>query len=158
MPHLGLPKTITSYFHGDPSYQSNKRRAEPRSTPDSRFVRPCVSPQPPPLGDRSLSSRRVRRCQTIHQSIHPQRDRGISSRQIQSRAPPICQTTSQIQRRCQRSIKSFFLSASDARSIPRSYIATRIIQPDPLIVLEDYNNEPMPNSPSSPLAIRPRRT
>jgi hypothetical protein len=66
MPHLGMTRTITSYFHVDPSDQSNKRRAESQSAPDSRLVRPRVSPQPPPLGDRSLSSRPVRRCQTVH--------------------------------------------------------------------------------------------
>jgi hypothetical protein len=122
MPRLGMTRTITSYFHVDPSDRSNKRRAESQSAPDNRLVRPRVSPQPPPLGDRPISSRPVRRCRTVHQSIHPQRVRGINSRQIQSRAPPVRQITSQIQRSSQRSIQSFFLSTSDARSIPRSYI------------------------------------
>jgi hypothetical protein len=153
-----MTRTITSYFHVDPSDRSNKRRAESQSAPDSRLVRPRVSPQPPPRGDRSLSSRPVRRCRTVHQSIHPQRVRGISSRRIQSRAPPACQTTSQIQMSCQRSIQSFFLSASDARSIPCSYIPPRIIQPDPPIVPEDSDSEPVPSSPPSPSAIRPRET
>jgi hypothetical protein len=108
MPHLGMTRTITSYFHVDPLDWSNKRQAESQSAPDNRLVRPHVSPQPPPRGVKSLSSRPVRRCRTAHQSIHPQRVRGISSRRIQSRAPLACQTTSQIQMSCQRSIQSFF--------------------------------------------------
>jgi hypothetical protein len=44
IPCLGMTRTITSYFHGDPSDQSNMRQAKSQSAPDSRLVRPRVSP------------------------------------------------------------------------------------------------------------------
>jgi hypothetical protein len=69
MPRLGMTKTIASYFHVDPSNRSNKWWAESQSAPDNRFMRPCVSPRPPPLGDQPISSRPVQRCRTMHQSI-----------------------------------------------------------------------------------------
>jgi hypothetical protein len=68
-PRLGMTRTITSYFHADPSDRSNKRRVESQSTLDSRLVRPRVSPQPLPQGDRSSSSRPIRKCH-IHISPH----------------------------------------------------------------------------------------
>jgi hypothetical protein len=149
---------ITSYFHVDPSDRSNKRRVESQSTLDSRPVRPRVSLQPLPQGDRSSSSRPIRKCRTTHQSTHSQRVRGTSSRQLHSRAPPVVRrTTSQFQTSYQSSIRSFFLSASDARSIPRSYIPPRIIQSDLPIVPEDSNREPTPSSPPLPSAIRSGR-
>jgi hypothetical protein len=52
------------------------------------------------------------------------------------------------------STRSFFLSALDARNIPYSYIPPGIIHPNPPIVPEDSNREPVPSSPLSPSAIR----
>jgi hypothetical protein len=83
-PRLGMTRTITSYFHADPSDQSNKRRVESQSTLDSRLVRPR-SPHPLAQGDRTSSSIPIRKCRMAHQSIHSLRVRGISSKHLQSR-------------------------------------------------------------------------
>jgi hypothetical protein len=94
-PSPGMTRTITSYFHPDPLDQSNKWRAKSQSTLNSRLVRPRVSSLPLPQVDRSSSSRWIRQCPKAHQSTHTQRLRGISSGQLQHRAPPVHQTTSQ---------------------------------------------------------------
>jgi hypothetical protein len=81
-PCLGMTRTITSYFHVDPSDRRNKQRAKSQSTLDNRLVRPYVSPQLLPQGDRASSSRSILKCRTAHQCIHSQRIRGISSRHL----------------------------------------------------------------------------
>jgi hypothetical protein len=119
-------------------------------------VRPWVSSQPLPLGDRLICLRPIQRCRPVHPTTHPHRDRGFSPRRFQNNAPLARWIASQPQRSSQKSIQSFFPSTSDGRrtELPRPYIPPRDIQPDPLMVLKDSNSEPMqPLSPPSPSVI-----
>jgi hypothetical protein len=145
-----MTRMITSNFHVDPSNRNNKRRVESQCTLDSRLKRPRVSLQPLPR-EKNHHHRDWFRNVVRHISPHILRElEGLAP----EKAPPVCWTTSQFHTIYPSSIRSFFPSDSNARSIHYSYIPPRIIQLDLLIVLEDSNRELAPSPPPLPLAIR----
>ena len=80
-----------------------------------------VSSQPSPVGNRQISSRPNQQCQIVHQFTSPQSTRGTNPRQFQRRVPLACPVTFDFHKTSQRSIMSFFLLTSNARSILHFY-------------------------------------